>query len=79
MAFTHFQETVASMNNHQNVGFEALTAVVMKNTIFWDIMLCSLSKANQHFKGTYRFHLQGRRIGSACYELSHRFLAPLIL
>jgi hypothetical protein len=25
----------------QKVGFEVLTAVVMKNTIFWDITLCS--------------------------------------
>jgi hypothetical protein len=24
------------------VGFEVFTAVVMKSTIFWDIMLCSL-------------------------------------
>jgi hypothetical protein len=39
-------------------GFEVLTAVVMKSTIFWDIMPCSLLKANRHFGGTHRLHLQ---------------------
>jgi hypothetical protein len=28
-----------------DVGFEVLTAVAMKNTIFWDIMTCSPIKA----------------------------------
>jgi hypothetical protein len=28
------------------VGFEVLTAVVMKSTIFWDITPCSLLKVN---------------------------------
>jgi hypothetical protein len=31
------------------VGFEVLTAVVMKSTIFWDIMPCSPLKVNRHF------------------------------
>jgi hypothetical protein len=30
-----------TMNNDQNVGFEVLTAVVMKSSTFWDIMSCS--------------------------------------
>jgi hypothetical protein len=29
-----------------NVGFEGLTAVVMKSTIFWDITPCSPLKVN---------------------------------
>jgi hypothetical protein len=34
------------------VGFEVLTAVVMKNTIFWDITPCSPLKVNRRFGGT---------------------------
>jgi hypothetical protein len=47
------------------LGFEVLTAVVMKSFIFWDITACSLLKANLRCLGTYRFHLQGRRISQA--------------
>jgi hypothetical protein len=35
------------------VGFEVLTAVVMKGAIFWDV--------NRRFGILYRLHLQGRR------------------
>jgi hypothetical protein len=48
-----------------NVGFEVLTAVVMKSKIFWDITPCSPLKFNRHFGGTCRLHLQGRRISQA--------------
>jgi hypothetical protein len=44
------------------VGFEVLTAVVMKSTIFWDIMPCSLLSVIRRFGGTYRLHLQGQKI-----------------
>jgi hypothetical protein len=30
-------------------------------SVFWDIMLCSAMKVNQHFRGTYCLHLQGQR------------------
>jgi hypothetical protein len=43
------------------VGFEALTAVVMKSTHFWHITPCSPLSVNRHFGGTYRLHLQGRK------------------
>jgi hypothetical protein len=46
-------------------GFEVLTAVVMKTTLFWDITPCSSFKFNRRFGGTYRLHLQGRRISRA--------------
>jgi hypothetical protein len=39
----------------ENLGFEVLTAVVMKSSVFWDIMPCSLLKVNQHFGGTCRY------------------------
>jgi hypothetical protein len=44
------------------VGFEVLTPVVINSTIFWNITPCSLLKVNGCFRGTYRLHLQGRRM-----------------
>jgi hypothetical protein len=41
------------------VGFEVLTAVVMKSSVFWDETLCSPLKANRRFGGRYRLHLHG--------------------
>jgi hypothetical protein len=41
--------------------FEVFTAVTIKNAIFWDVAPCT-SCVNQRFGGTYRLHLQGRRI-----------------
>jgi hypothetical protein len=37
-----------------DVGFEVLTPVVMKSTIFWDTTLCSPLKVNRRFGETYR-------------------------
>jgi hypothetical protein len=42
--------------------FEVLTAVVMKSIILWDITPCSPLSFNRCYGGTYRLHLQGRRI-----------------
>jgi hypothetical protein len=44
------------------VGFEVLTAVIVKSTIFWDITPCTPLKINGRIRGTYLLHLQGRRI-----------------
>jgi hypothetical protein len=46
----------------RNVGFEVFTAVVMKSIIFWDMTPCSPFSCTRRFGGTYRLHLQGRRI-----------------
>jgi hypothetical protein len=35
-----------------NVGFEALIAVVMKSTVFWDIMRYSPLKVKRRFRVT---------------------------
>jgi hypothetical protein len=48
-----------------HVGFDVLTAVVMKSPIFWDITPCSPLKVYRCFGGTYRLQLQGRRISPA--------------
>jgi hypothetical protein len=39
-------------------GFEVLTAVVIKSTIFWDITPCSQLKVNRRLGGKYRLHLR---------------------
>jgi hypothetical protein len=45
-----------------NVGFDVLTAVFMKSSIFWNIIPCSTLKINQHFGGKIRLYLQYRII-----------------
>jgi hypothetical protein len=63
----------------QYVGFEVLTAVVMKNIIFWDITPCNHLKVNRLFGGTYRLHLQGRKISRARALLATCFQADFLL
>jgi hypothetical protein len=66
------------------VVFEVLTAAVTKSTIFWDITPCSPLRVNWHFRGTYRLHLQRRKISRARNHRESRwqtkfcFLARLI-
>jgi hypothetical protein len=70
MTFLHLFLQLYFENDYHNVqwtslshvGFEVLTAVVMKSTIFWDITLCSLLNVNRRFRGIYHLHFQGRRI-----------------
>jgi hypothetical protein len=49
----------------RQAGFEVLTAVVMKNSIFWNITLFSPLKVYRRFGGTYRLHLKGQRMSQA--------------
>jgi hypothetical protein len=42
-------------------GFEVLTAVVMKSSVFWDITPYNPLKVNRCFRGTCGLHFQGRR------------------
>jgi hypothetical protein len=44
------------------VGFEVFTAVYLKSIFFWDMTPCSALSGTRRFGGTYRLHLQGRRI-----------------
>jgi hypothetical protein len=74
---TNYVKIVYTMNY---VRSEDLTSVVMKNSIFWDIMRCIPLKANPHFGGTCLLHLQDRRISqafSACCLLYADFLLGL--
>jgi hypothetical protein len=64
-------------------GFEVLTAVVVKSSIFRDITPCSPLKVRRSLEGTCRLHLQGGRISqgrkqnSACHLL-HAASLPVI-
>jgi hypothetical protein len=44
------------------VGYEVLTEMFMKSSIFWDIIPCNPFKINQHFGVTSRLYLQDRII-----------------
>jgi hypothetical protein len=59
----------SSCNNTKSVGFEVLTAVIKKSTVFWDITPCSQWKVKGRFGGTYRLHLQDQRISRARNQL----------
>jgi hypothetical protein len=43
-------------------GFEVITAVVIKRTVFWDITPRISLKVDRRFGGKYCLDLQGRRI-----------------
>jgi hypothetical protein len=43
-------------NKNSFVGFEVLTVVGVKSSIFWDIMPYNLFKVNQYFRRTYCLH-----------------------
>jgi hypothetical protein len=43
------------------VKFDVFTAVTMKNAVSWDVAPCR-SCVNRRFRGTYRLHLQDRKI-----------------
>jgi hypothetical protein len=53
-----------SLKTYVEVGFWILTAVTMKNTVFWAVTSCSSVKA-QHFRAMHRFHLQAQRVTQA--------------
>jgi hypothetical protein len=57
-------------------GYEWANSL-LKSTIFWEITPCSLLKVNRRFEGTYRFHLQGRRISRARIQHESRWQAEL--
>jgi hypothetical protein len=44
-------------------GFEVLTALVIKSSIFWGLTPCSPLEVNRYFGGTFSLHLQRRKTG----------------
>jgi hypothetical protein len=61
------------------LGFEVLTAVVMKSSIFCDIIPCSQLKVSRRFGATCPLHLQGRRISQGRNQRESRCKAALAL
>jgi hypothetical protein len=51
LLFEHLY-TISAIQIKIRIGFEVLTAIVMKSYIFWDIRLCSPSNFNGRFGGT---------------------------
>lgn len=54
------QDTTNSKLKSVYVGYEALTTVVVKSSILWNITPCNTLKINLCFGETCRFHLQSR-------------------
>jgi hypothetical protein len=50
-------------------GFRVLTAVVAKNSIFFDVIPCCVVKVNRHIGGMYRLLHQGCR--GSCAKNHH--------
>jgi hypothetical protein len=50
----------------------------LKSTIFWDITSCNPLRVIRRFGGTYRLHLQGRKISRARNQRERWFLAQII-
>jgi hypothetical protein len=61
------------------VGFEILTAVIMKNSVFWNITPCSPLKVNRRFGGTCRLSIQCLKIIQARNRRKRRWKASTIL
>jgi hypothetical protein len=59
--------------NLHYVGFEVLTAVVIKSTILWDITPCSPLSVNRRFGETYRLNLKCEKISRARNQRKSRW------
>jgi hypothetical protein len=56
----HNIKTAKNVAKFRHLGM-AVTNENLKNTIFWDVALCR-SCVNRRVGGTYRLHIQGRKI-----------------
>jgi hypothetical protein len=54
-----------SIHKYEDVGFEVLTAVVMKSCTFWDVTQCSPLTVNQRLEAQHGQHEAGsKHVGS---------------
>jgi hypothetical protein len=67
--YTHFDFKCHVKTCCNIVGFEVLTAAVMKSSIFWNIMLCSLLKVSRSFGDMCCLYLQSQRSSQARNQL----------
>jgi hypothetical protein len=67
------------MNHLFMIFIVANKRIILKGTIFWDIMPCCPLKVNRLFGGTYRLHLQGRQISRAGNQLESSWHAGFLL
>jgi hypothetical protein len=49
--FLRLYDFLEHCNRKKKLGYEVLTAVVRKSSIFWDKMTCSPLQVNLHFRG----------------------------
>jgi hypothetical protein len=63
--------------NADFVRFEVFTAVTLKNAVFWDVAPCKFC-VKRRLEGTYRLHLQGRKIRERGTSVS-RWLQSAVL
>jgi hypothetical protein len=59
--------------------FEAITAVVINGSMFWNKTRCGPLKVNRHFGGTCRLHLQGWGVSQVTSFASRGFHSDLLL
>jgi hypothetical protein len=76
---TYRRLSVILTDTIKHVGFEVLTVVVMKSSVFWDITTCSPLKVNQRFGETCCLHLQGWRVSQATNQQEAEHIACEIL
>jgi hypothetical protein len=78
LSFFLFAETMSPKYKNKQVGFEVITAVVMKSSIFWDITPCNSLEIKRRFGGTCHIHpYAGNKHNSACYPLHTGFFPGL--
>jgi hypothetical protein len=64
--------------SHQNKWNHFMKGLAKTVPSSWGITLCSPLKVNRRFGGTYRLHLQGRRISRARNQRKIRWQAALV-
>jgi hypothetical protein len=64
--------SVKNVKSEYEPGFEVLTAVALKTSVFWYIRICRPVKINQHFRGIYHLPECGSNISSESSVDFHR-------